>query len=193
MTTHQRILKWSLILIIVPTIFSCKTTKEVAKTENIYDSVARKENKALRRFLSEEIERFEKEREQWESTGVVFDNPCPDSASITSHGNAIIPTKIIFDNGKIKSIEGRVKSLNQSLYEKSSELLDAHRTIDSLQYELEKEQTSVKKEVKTIHKHTKTKVTGWPVWLFAICFVGGCLIEYKYKIVKRILSFKLRL
>lgn len=169
-------------------LFSCKTVKEVTKEVVRYDSTAIKENVALHRFLSEEIERFEKEREAWENTGVVFvTEDCPDSSKLSP------PAKIIFDNGKIKSIEGRVKSLNQSLYEKSSEILDAHRTIDSLQYELEKEQTNVKKEVTTIHKHTKTKVTGWPVWLFAICLVGGLLIEYKYKIIKRILSLKLKL
>lgn len=164
-------------------LFSCKTTRLIEKETIKYDSTAIRENAALHRFLSEEIERFEKEREAWENTGVVFNTDCPDS----------LPAKIVFDNGKIKSIEGRVKSLNQNLHEKSSELYDAHRINDSLRYELKKEQTNVKKEVKTIHKHTKTKVTGWPVWLFVICLVGGLLIEYKYKIVKRIISLKLKL
>lgn len=184
MTTQQGIQKWSLILIASASIFSCKVTREINKEVVKYDSVAIKENAVLKRILNEEIERFEKEREEWENTGVVFDNPC-DSVQPQ-------PTKIVFDNGKIKSIEGRVKSLNQSLYEKSSELYDAHRIIDSLQYELEKEQTNVKKEVLTIHKKTKTKVKIWPIWLFAICFIGGNLVEWRYKLMKRILSiFKL--
>lgn len=164
-------------------LFSCKTTRQIIKEVIKYDSIAIKENIALHRFLSEEIERFEKERETWENTGVIFNSDCPDN----------IPTKIIFDNGKIKYIEGKVKSLNQNLHEKSSELLDAHKTIDSLQYDLEKEQINVKKEITTIHKNTKTKITAWPIWLFAICFVGGCIIEWKYKLIKRILSLKLKL
>lgn len=178
-------------------LFSCKTVKEVTKEVVKYDSTAIKENAALHRFLAEEIERFEKERETWDKTGISF---YPFDAGINGGRDTIatdfkpeVPKIEFFDNGKIKSIEGRVKSLNQSLYEKSSELLDAHKTIGSLQYDLEKEQTNVKKEVTTVHKHTKTKITGWPMWLFAICLVGGLFIEWKYKLIKRILSLKLKL
>lgn len=158
---------------------SCKTTRQVDKEVIKDDSAVIKENVALRRFLSEEIERFEKDREAWENTGVVFNSDCPDS----------IATKIIFDNGKIKSIEGRVKSLNQNLHEKSSELLDAHRTVDSLQYELEKEQTNIKKEVTTIHKYTKTKVM--PGWIWLLLLVGWIARGYWPIIKKYLLPIKL--
>lgn len=184
-------------------LFSCKTSKQVTKIETKYDSTAIKENVALRRFLSEEIERFEKEREAWENTGVTFfPEGFPAGTDTTGKINwttkisdppYTVPAKITFENGKIKSIEGRVKSLNQNLHEKSSELLDAHKTIDILQYELEKKQVNIKKEITTIHKNTKTKITVWPIWLFVICLVGGLLIEYEYKIIKQILSLKLKL
>lgn len=144
-------------------LFSCKTVKEVTKEVVKYDSAAIKENKALRMFLSEEIERFEKDREAWENTGVVFDTD-----TIT---NTV--TKIIFDNGKIKSIEGRVKSLNQSLYEKSSELLDAHSTIDSMGVELEKKEVELSKKQSVVVKEKKVTVTPWWIWLLlAIGWIG---------------------
>ncbi len=114
----------------------------------------------------EKIERFEKEKEQWEETGVIFETtPCPDSTKTV--------TKIVFDNGKIKSIEGNVRSLNQSLYEKSSELLDAHTTIDSLGIENEKLQTELsKKQISVVKEVERVTFIPWWIWLIA----GGTLI-----------------
>lgn len=161
---------------------SCKTVKEITKIETKYDSTSIKENSALKRVLAEEQERFQKEKEQWESTGVIFETtPCPDSTKT-------MPTKIVFDNGKLKSIEGNVKSLTSDLYEKSAELWDAHRTIDSLQYALEKEQQNIKKETKVVEKYIKTKVKSFSFWVLLICVIGGILLDWKFKIVDRLIN-----
>lgn len=176
-----------IILLLVIMAFSCKTVKEVVKVETRYDSTAINENKQLRLFLSEEIERFEKDREAWENTGVTFYNPgdlvisspLKYDSSLWGHSNTPLrdpcslcnTSKIIFDNGKIKSIEGRVKSLNQSLYEKSSELLDAHSTIDSMGVELEKKEVELSKKEKVLVKEVTRTTTPW--WLFALCIVIG--------------------
>ena len=130
-----------------------------------YDSAAIKESAALKRVLAEEIERFEKEKEQWENTGVTFDTtPCPDSTKTV--------TKIVFDNGKIKSIDGNVRSLNQSLYEKQSEISEAHSTIDSITTELEKTQTALsKKEVNIVKEVERKMFIPWWLWLL----VAGAL------------------
>ena len=147
-------------------LFSCKTTKFVEKEKIVVDSTAIKQRDAIARVLKEEVERFEKEKEQWESTGVIFETtPCPDSTKTV--------TKIVFDNGKIKSIEGNVKALNQSLYEKSSELLDAHTTIDSLGIENEKMQTELsKKQISVVKEVERVTFIPWWIWLIA----GGTLI-----------------
>lgn len=142
--------------------FGCKTVKEVYKERKVYDSTAIRENKALRRFLSEEIERFEKERETWESTGVVFETDC----------DTVInqPTKIIYDNGKLKSIEGRIKIFNQDLIERTEELYDAHRQIDSLTTELERRETNVKTVEKIVTRDIKRSVL--PGWIWFLLLAG---------------------
>lgn len=144
------------------TAFSCKTIKEVVKVETRYDSTAIRENAALKRVLSEEIERFEKEKETWEKTGIVFETDC-DTVTNTV-------TKIVYDNGKLKSIEGRVKTLNMDIVERTEELYDAHRQIDSLQYALEKEETNVKHHVKVLHRDVKRTVM--PGWIWLLLAVG---------------------
>ena len=165
---------------------SCKTTKEITKIETKYDSTAIRESVALRRVLKEELERFEIEKEQWESTGIVFDTqPCPDSL-LTS--NPV--TKISFENGKLKSIEGNVRSLNQSLYEKSAEVLEAHTTIDSMAIELEKDQINVFKEESIKIKEIERKIYIW--WPLIICFIIASIAEYRIGYIKKFLSlFKL--
>lgn len=161
---------------------SCKTVKEVTKEVTKYDSTAIKEAKALKRVLSEELERFEKEKEQWESTGVIFETtPCPDSTKT-------MPTKIIFDNGKLKSIQGNVRSLTSDLYEKSAEAWEQKRRADSLGVELAKEKQNVKKETKVIEKKVETKVKSFPFFLLLICFLSGILGEWKFKIVGRLIN-----
>lgn len=175
-----------LVVLLIGCLTSCKIKKEVIREVTKYDSVAIKENEDLKMVLSEEKERYEKEREQWESTGVIFETtPCPDS-------NKVAPAKIIFaDNGRIKSIEGNVKSLTSDLYEKSAELYDAHKTIDSLQYELEHQEVKVKIETKTVNKTVKTKV--YPIWMWFLV-LAGMFIEYKFKIANKIISLiKLKL
>ncbi len=165
-------------------IFSCKTTKFVEKEKLIVDSIAIKQRDAIARVLKEEIERFEKEKEQWEETGVTFETtPCPDSTKTV--------TKIIFDNGKIKSIEGNVRSLNQSLYEKSSELLDAHTTIDSLGIENEKLQIELsKKQVSTVKEIKRVTFIPWWIWLIA---AGTLIAGTFFPQAKRFLKQKLHI
>lgn len=145
---------------------SCKTTKFIEKEKIVVDSTSIKQRDAIARVLKEEVERFAKEKEEWNNTGISFDTTPCDSATKTV-------TKIVFDNGKIKSIEGNVKALNQSLYEKSSELYDAHSLIDSLTVELEKQETRLSKtEVKVVKEIERKTFLPWWIWVV----VGGGLI-----------------
>ncbi len=182
MTTKQRIS--IVVLIITLPIFSCKTTKFVEKEKIIVDSTAIKQRDAIARVLKEEIERYEKEKEEWNNTGIVFEStPCPDSTKTV--------TKITFDNGKIKSIEGNVKALNQSLYEKSSELLDAHTTIDSLGIENEKLQTELsKKEISVVKEVERVTFIPWWIWLIA---AGTLIVGTLFPTAKRFIKQKLNI
>ena len=165
-------------------LFSCKTTKYIDKIKTVVDSTAIKQRDALSRTLKETIEDFEKEREDWSNTGISFDTtPCPDSTKTI--------TKIVFDNGKIKSIEGNVKSLNQSLYEKEAEVYNAHFIIDSLTLENEKLETQLSKKEVVVHKEIK-KVTFIPWWIWLIVG-GGLIVGTFFPQAKRFLKQKLNI
>lgn len=162
-------------------LIGCRTVKEIEKTKTVYDSAAIQENANLKQVLAYEREMMDKEREQWNSTGVVFDTKC----------DTVYNTRIEFDNGKLKSIEGNVKLLNQSLFEKQTELYDAHRLIDSLLFEVEKKDTKVVKETMTITKTVKRKPAyGWLLWFIPLLLLIGAVVEYRFKIFKRFLSLK---
>ena len=153
-------------------LFSCKTTKFVEKEKIVVDSTAIKQRDAIARVLKEEIERFEKEKEEWNNTGISFDTTPFESATKTV-------TKIIFDNGKIKSIEGNVKTLNQSLYEKQAEVYDAHSTIDSMGIEIEKLQVELSKKQVSVVKDIETK---WyiPIWVWVVVALGVVFGSHPY-------------
>lgn len=151
---------------------SCKTVKYIDRVKTVVDSSVIEQNLGLQRALQETIETYEKEKEQWNSTGVVFDTKC----------DTVYKTRIEFDNGKLKNIEGNVKSLNQSLFEKQSELYDAYRLIDSLSFEAEKKDTRVVKETVTITKNVKTKVMVWWPWL-VVGLIAGLILESRFKIL----------
>lgn len=155
-------MKYILAIILTASLFSCKTTKFVEKEKIVVDSTAIKERDAVKRVLKEAIEQFEKEKEQWESTGIIFETtPCPDSTKTQ-------PTKIVFDNGKLKSIEGNVRSLTSDLYEKSVELYDAHSVIDSLSEETERLQTALSKtETKVVKEIKRVAFIPWWIWVIA--------------------------
>lgn len=191
-----------IILLLVVMAFSCKTVKEVVKVETKYDSTAINENKQLRLFLSEEIERFEKEREAWENTGVTFfrDNVVAGTDTTgkinwttkasdppyTVHAYTP-PTKIIFENGKIKSVEGPIKSIDQSRYQKKSELSESKKKIDSLIKEDEKNKVELSKKQSVVVKEKKVTVTPWWIWLLlAVGWIGrGYWPRLKNIIIKK--------
>lgn len=170
-------------IILVILLFSCKTTKYIDRVKTVVDSTAIKQRDAIARVLKEEVDRFEKEREEWNNTGISFDTtPCDSSTKAV--------TKIVFDNGKLKSVEGNVKSLNQSLFEKSAELYDAHATIDSLTAELEKEETTVAKTITITKKEIERKwYLPWWIWLI----VGVSIIIGGFPYVKRFLKQKYKI
>lgn len=158
---------------------SCKVTKYIDREKIVVDSSVIEQNKTLQRTLKETIEKYEKERETWESTGVVFETDCDTSLRTI--------TKIVYDNGKLQSIEGRVKSLNIDLVERTTELYDAHRQIDSMAFELERKEIALSKKQETIIKTVeKTSRPGWIWWLLLIGAVAGWFIRGYMPSIKKI-------
>lgn len=162
----------------IATCSSCKTVKLIEKEKTIVDSSVVIQNEGLQRTLQETIERYEAEKDTWLKTGVLFDT--------VYRKDTVIVNRVTFDNGRIKSIEGRILAVNTDLHERTAELYDAHSTIDSLSYENEKLQIELSKKVTTVARDVKRSV---PWWAYILCAIAGMLIEWKVKIIQRIAKF----
>lgn len=150
---------------------SCTTTKYIDREKVVVDSSVVEQNEALQRTLHETIENHQQEKQQWENTGVTF------------YRDTV--TKIVFEKGKVKYIEGPVKALNQSLYEKSSELSQARETIDSMKAALAKKETNLEKTTVTVTKRIKTRFFPW--WLLIlipVVLLIGSFAENRFKYIR---------
>jgi hypothetical protein len=149
---------------------SCKVTKYVEREKIVVDSSVVIQNEGLQRTLQETIENYEREREQWEKTGVVFETtPCPEDSLKLSP-----PTKIKFnDKGKIKSIESsKIKSIDQSRFQSEVEKSELQNRVDSLRMALEHKEIALSKTATTVTKEKKSK-PAWPWWLAVVGAVIG--------------------
>lgn len=159
---------------------SCRTIKYVEKERVKIDSSVIQQNEGLQQVLKETIEQYEKILETASKTGVIFDTVYRDTGSLK------VVNKVTFDNGKIKTAEGRILAVSQDLTDKTSELYDAHSTIDSMAIELERRDAQLSKQVTTVTKEVKRTV--WPWWLFIVCLVAGLILEYRFKLIQKIMK-----
>lgn len=159
-------------------LFSCKTTKYIDREVIKTDSSAMIQNEGLQRTLQETIEHYEAERESWLKTGVLFDT--------LYRSDTIIVNKVTFDNGRIKTVEGRIIAVNADLHERTAELLDAHATIDDLTTKLEKMETELSKKQTVITKEVKRSV---PWWAYLLCGIAGMLLQWKLTPINRLVNF----
>lgn len=159
----------------------CRTIKYVEREKVKIDSSVIQQNEGLQQVLKETIEQYEKILETASKTGVVFDTVYRDTGSLK------VVNKVTFDNGKIKTAEGRILAVSQDLTDKTSELYDAHSTIDSMAVELERKDAQLSKQVTTVTKEVKRTV--WPWWLFIVCLVAGLIVEYRFSPLGRALPF----
>lgn len=164
--------------ILLLSFFSCKTTKYIDRVKVVTDSTVIQQNEGLKKVLAETIERYEKDKENWEKTGIVFDT--------IRLSDTVTINKVVFDNGKIKSAEGRIKAVNVELWEKSTELLDAHSTIDRLSIELERKEIQLSKKQETVIKEVTRKSFIW--WPAIIFLIAGIFLQYKFKLWERVRS-----
>src|SRR5688572_20472803 len=75
--------------------FSCKTVKYVEREKIVVDSSAIIQNEGLQKTLHETIVNHEKEREQWEKTGVTFFEDEANRIPSSSKDSATWTTKTI--------------------------------------------------------------------------------------------------
>lgn len=158
---------------------SCTTTKYIDREVIKTDSSVIEQNEGLQRTLQETIQNYESRIESINKTGIVFDTLYRDT------GSAVISKVTFFDNGKIKSAEGRIKSISLDLQDKESELLDANTTIDSMGMELERKEAELSKKVTTVTKEVKRKFFPWYIFLL---LPAGLFIEYRFKLIQRLIK-----
>ncbi len=161
-------------------LFSCGTTKYVDRETIRVDSSWVEQNKGMQATLEETIINYEKQREKWEKTGILFDTVYKDTGRIVN--------RVTFDNGKIKTIEGRIIAINTGLHEKTAELLDAHSTIDDLSTKLEISETKLAKKQDVVIKEVRRSYIPWWIWLLVIV---GFLIRHLWPRIKSILKLKI--
>lgn len=162
----------------IATCSSCKTTKYIDRETVKIDSSVIQQYEGLQRTYEETVKHYEAERESWLKTGILFDT--------IWRNDTVIVNKVTFDNGRIKTIEGRIIAVNQSLHEKSAELLDAHNTIDSLSYENERKEIELSKKQTAVTKYIKRSV---PWWAYLLCVIAGMVIQWKLTPLNRIEKF----
>jgi len=157
-------------------LWSCGTTKYVDKEVIKVDSSWIERNDSLQQVITEVTAKAESLREEWLTTGILFDTIWRDT------GSTRIVNKVTFDNGKVKTIEGRILAVNQDLHEKTAELLDAHSTIDDLSMKLESAEGKLARKQDTVVKEIKRSYIPWWIWLVMIA--GILARHYWQKIIK---------
>lgn len=156
---------------------SCKTTKFIDRETVRIDSSMYEQNEGLQHALLETIQTYEAQREDWTKAGILFDTVYKDTGSLR------VLNKITFyDNGKLKTAEGRILAVNTDLHEKTAELLDAHATIDELSLQLDKAEAQLsRKETSVVKQITKTRA---PFWLWLLIFAAGILARHFWPKIK---------
>lgn len=160
-------------------LLSCKTTKYVERETVRVDSSWIEQNAGLQSAITEIIESYEKEKETWIKTGILFDTVYRDTGRIIN--------KVTFDNGRIKTAEGRIIAINTDLHEKTAELLDAHSTIDELSMKLEKTEAQLSKKQEVLIKEVRKSFLPWWVWLLIL---AGFLIRHYWPIIRTFVKLK---
>lgn len=172
---------------------ACNTTKhsarhtesESSRADSLQSELAKatEQNELLQKTLHETIVQYEAERSRWDSLGVSFyPVDCPDSA-------VTVPTpQIDFDDGKIKSIRGPVKSVNLKSQQTEKELAQARETVDSIKYQLSQRdaeiarlravQTETASAGQTVVTDKQTRPASWLFWLgLGVGVVGTWLLK----------------
>lgn len=147
---------------------SCTSSKHVSRETARTDSSAVKEVARLTKVLKDTVSAYERQLAALSETGVVFE---------TRTDTVRLPGKIeYYDNGRIKSVEGMLRSANQRVLEEVAEKYNYASTIDSLTTELERKEVKVVTETKTVEKDVKR---GLPWFWLCVGLIGGWLARWK--------------
>lgn len=162
-------MRFILLILSIVLLASCRSTRTVQKETIIRDSTAIREVATLKRVIKDTVANYERQLSQLSETGVVFE---------TRTDTVRIPGKIeYYDNGRIKSVEGALKSVNQRLQEEVAEKYNYAATIDSLMQVNDSLATNVRVETKTVEKQVKRG--GFPWFWVILTAVVTLVVRWK--------------
>lgn len=168
-----------IMLMIVCFLFgSCRTVKEVTRTEKVYDSTAISERDSIIAVKQERITRLENEIKESQYSGVTFE-PIGGPDSLWGRNNKgelswfpIEPNKVeIKPDGSIIA-SGKIKSAVLSKERAERNYAELKQSYDSLAAAKQKEVVQVQWKEKIVEKEVKR---GVPWFWFALCFAAGCI------------------
>jgi chromosome segregation ATPase len=143
-------------VILALTLLSCRSTRVVERVKIEYDSTAIRNEAKLQEELRETTARYEKMLESASGTEVVFE---------TRTDTVTLPGRIeYYPDGRLKSVEGQLASVRQSLQESEAQRYEYSDSIATLKSELEQAKTEVKERVQVVEK----KVEYVPMWAWAL-------------------------
>lgn len=169
-------MKYILIIFSIVVLFSCRTTKEITKTEIRTDSTAVRKYDSLYRVYRLDSASFQNTLNLMNENFVTFECPaCGDSSD---------NTVIEFDSlGFIKRVEGRVKSIKTQSDLNKRESYYWKTMYDSLTHVQRKDSVTVKKEIEIREKIVKKTFIPW--WVYLVLAIAGILwINERFRIFK---------
>lgn len=162
-------MRYLLILLIFA---SCTTSrKSSSSTTSNIDSTVIKDQAAFIAELEKELSKKKTDSFTQIITNVVFD---------TVDREKVV---VVFDEGKIKSISGKLTSLTQSHNASLQREESLEKSRDSLAIALESEKTNKKIEIKEVVKEVKRTVTPIWVWFVIALLIAALLRAYFPRII----------
>lgn len=154
---------------------SCRSTRIIERVQVKYDSTAIRNEQALQKELQATTERYEQMLTDSSGTEVVF-----------LKDTVVMPGRVeYYPDGRLKSVEGQLQSVRQTLKKSETQLYEYADTIASLREQLKQAVTNVRIEERVINKEVK-RMPWWPILLALI--VGWMARQYWPRI--RSLLFK---
>lgn len=144
---------------------SCRSTRVIERVQVKYDSTAIRNEQALQKELQATTERYEQMLADSSGTEVVF-----------LKDTVVMPGRVeYYPDGRLKSVEGQLQSVKQTLKKSETQLYEYADTIASLRKQLKQATTNVRIEEKVINKEVK-RIMWWPILLALI--VGWIARQY---------------
>lgn len=152
---------------------SCRSTRVIERVQVKYDSTAIRNEQALQKELQATTERYEQMLADSSGTEVVF-----------LKDTVVMPGRVeYYPDGRLKSVEGQLQSVKQTLKKSETQLYEYADTIATLREQLKQATTSVRVEERIVNKEVKR----YPWWPMLLALVAGWMARRYWPRIRSIL------